>query len=764
ARQTVWYKWTAPSAGVVSLKFSDYEWYPPSLGVFTGTSVSTLTAVNLTSFSDTTRFTAVAGATYLIGVDEEDTTFTLNWRYLNRPANDNFASAQAVTGALGTVEGTTIDSTRETNEPGHGNMGVNSIWYKWTPATSGNAVFTAESNVPAYLGVYTGTTVAGLTPLVSPAASQIRFTATAGVTYRIAVASFENAVALNWRYSQAPANDNFASARILTGAAGAVDGTTYDATRQTGEPTHGDSESGSIWYKWTAPTTGFVGFESDRAPSIYTGTSLTALTPVNSTTVDEEIRFKATAAAVYYIAVIKDYQTDIRLGWRYLSRPLNDDFASAATISGAAGAIDGTTVDATRETGEPLHNGDNQSGTIWYKWTPATSGKVVLDSDANLSVYTGTALNALTKTTLETTWGDSRFTAAAGTVYLIALADGDNSTVLSWRYVTVPANDNFAAGVVLAGNNGTTSGTTIDATRETGEPGHGNTSFGSVWYKWAPTVSGTAVLRADAANVRVYTGSAANALTWVATGTNYGEVRFKATAATVYRIAVVSEQKTFNLRWRLFAPPANDNFAAAATLTGAPGSITGTTVGATRESGEPAHNNYYAGSVWYKWTPTTSGRLLFKVNTGTANTASIGVYTGTTVSGLQRVATPAYDAIRFAYTANTTYQIAVAASDKPFTLTWRVATPPLNDNFAAAQLLSGNSGSIAGTTLDATREAGEPLHDASSVYGSVWYKWSPAANGTFVIDGSGEGGIYTGSTVGALTEVPAIETETGIRV
>src|SRR2546423_452429 len=59
-------------------------------------------------------------------------------------------------------------------------------------------------------------------------------------------------------------------------------------------------------------------------------------------------------------------------------------------------------------------------------------------------------------------------------------------------------------------------------------------------------------------------------------------------------------------------PPANDNFAAATTLQGAAGTITGDSTGATREAGEPAHPASPRGrSVWFNWTAPASGNATF---------------------------------------------------------------------------------------------------------------------------------------------------------
>lgn len=119
------------------------------------------------------------------------------------PPNDNFASAQALPGCSGTVNGTTVGATKESGEPNHfpPNGGVHSVWYQWqAPVTTSVEFNTAGSPVDTVLAVYTGSTVGSLTLAASPSddvsgtdrTSKVTFTAVAGVTYRIAVDLFDN--------------------------------------------------------------------------------------------------------------------------------------------------------------------------------------------------------------------------------------------------------------------------------------------------------------------------------------------------------------------------------------------------------------------------------------------------------------------------------------------------------------------------------------------------------------------------------------------
>jgi hypothetical protein len=49
-----------------------------------------------------------------------------------------------------------------------------------------------------------------------------------------------------------------------------------------------------------------------------------------------------------------------------------------------------------------------------------------------------------------------------------------------------------------------------------------------------------------------------------------------------------------------------------------------------------------------------------------------------------------------------------------------LGVPPPNDDFADAQVVSGEMGSVPGTTVGATREAGELDHFAGDCGTSVW--------------------------------------------
>jgi hypothetical protein len=125
-------------------------------------------------------------------------------------------------------------------------------------------------------------------------------------------------------------------------------------------------------------------------------------------------------------------------------------------------------------------------------------------------------------------------------------------------------------------------------------------------------------------------------------------------------------------------PPAdNDNFAAARALVGCTGSITGSNLNATRETGESNHapnGNGGTHSVWYQWQAPGNGSVTF-TTAGSAYDTVLGVYTGNSIDGLTVIARnddipdvpgqahQVTSAVAFSALAGTVYRIAVDGYD-----------------------------------------------------------------------------------------------------
>lgn len=211
------------------------------------------------------------------------------------PVNDDFATATLITGLPASVSGNNAGATKEVGEPDHGpgGSGGRSVWWTWTAPASEAFEITACGIGPIYIGVYRGDRVDalvqpdGLSRLGSYVCDQATFDATAGEVYRIAIDSpSEGDVTLGFRGP--PANDDFADAEAITGFPAAVIGDSTLATTEPGEPNHARRGfPGSVWWKWTAPSSGAVLITtchsaSENALAVYTGNGIDALRRIAS--------------------------------------------------------------------------------------------------------------------------------------------------------------------------------------------------------------------------------------------------------------------------------------------------------------------------------------------------------------------------------------------------------------------------------------------------------------------------------------------------
>ncbi len=254
-----------------------------------------------------------------------------------------------------------------------------------------------------------------------------------------------------------------------------------------------------------------------------------------------------------------------------------------------------------------------------------------------------------------------------------------------------PANDDFAAAVELSGDSPAALGSTDEASAEPGEPNHGGDSAGtSVWYRWTPARSGLVRVGCQSGFetiVAVYRGASVAALSEV--GTDPGTTPcattgliFRAHAGAAYRIAVDATVGGGGGSFLVeleneSSAPVNDDFAARTPMRdlGGNATVTGTTEGAGREAGEPAHAGSPTGSsVWFTWTAARSGPTRVYPCHGSYHPV-IEVYSGSAVDGLTPLSAPgevgpvglcalgAGGGVNFPAVAGQTYAIAVDGVD-----------------------------------------------------------------------------------------------------
>jgi hypothetical protein len=209
----VWYSWTAPDTNPVT--FNLYHLNSPSftntLGVYTGSTLATLVSQGADSYETSVESVTVTpssgGDVFQVRVASDagsEGTFQLEWGdACSAPGNDNFASATVLgTGSSGSSTAqNTNKATLETDELGifGDTSDATSVWYSWTPASSGPIDFRVDltSLNDSTLGVYTGTSAAStdLTEITTNDdyngfASQVHFDAVASTTYMIRVAGY----------------------------------------------------------------------------------------------------------------------------------------------------------------------------------------------------------------------------------------------------------------------------------------------------------------------------------------------------------------------------------------------------------------------------------------------------------------------------------------------------------------------------------------------------------------------------------------------
>jgi subtilisin family serine protease len=318
--------------------------------------------------------------------------------------------------------------------------------------------------------------------------------------------------------------------------------------------------------------------------------------------------------------------------------PPNDYFTNASKIVAAGGLVTGRNKFATREPGELFHAGTDGTRSLWWNWSPAATGPVLLDTagstfDTVMGVYVGNNVSSLTEIAsvndVETPSGTRLqgfliFNATNGVTYRIAVAGFDATEFGSIRlrvepngvpdtnaplvFITSPVS-----GSVIQTNQIVVSGVASDPT---------------------PNASGISEVQLLVNN---------DSLAITATGTTNWS------AIILLNLGVNTlEARAFDFSGNLssadvitvtyMAPPlTNDHFVNATALRGDSGSSAVNTAAATKEFGEPIHANNLGGkSVWWKFTAPADGVLFLSTSNSTFDTL-MGVYTGSNVTNLTTV-------------------------------------------------------------------------------------------------------------------------------
>ena len=202
-----------------------------------------------------------------------------------------------------------------------------------------------------------------------------------------------------------------------------------------------------------------------------------------------------------------------------------------------------------------------------------------------------------------------------------------------------------------------------------------------------------------------------------------------------------------------------------------PATANGTTAGATKEGGEPAHGSGGPfSSLWFRIDADRTGIVTLST-VGSAFDTVLAVYKGYELGKLTKVAANNDSGVgirtsllRFSMVAGTTYFIAIdgnAGAKGAYVLTATgssLSQAPANDmaDFPTS-LGNGVSFTQSGLILGATAQGGEPALAGLPATQSVWFTYRAPANGRLVVDTVGSDfnsvlGVYSG-TVGVFSSL-----------
>lgn len=362
---------------------------------------------------------------------------------------------------------------------------------------------------------------------------------------------------------------------------------------------------------------------------------------------------------------------------------MSDAFAARTVLTDASGSRLGKNSGATRETGEPFHDGKPGRTSVWIGWRAPATGLVTFSTlgsvfDTLLAAYTGTAVNSLTEVASDDDQGSFytsaiSFNAIQGVEYAIAV-DGrggaSGEIALTWTFSATPDSlprivTQPLSQIAIAGQTVTLKADVTGPVGMTfqwfvnGAPVNSETQTALTLANVTTQQIGSYVLQVSFAG-RTITSDAA----LVQIASDPTNARNGVTALDKFLDA--STLDTGNPRAGLSSlrsPPwiGEQN----APARGFSGTQIFSTVGAQSELGEPLHcGNVGGASQWFAYQADADGTLA--MNTSGSNFAAvIAVYTGsgTDFETLVSVTCSLDGSVSFTATKNTIYYIAVDGRD-----------------------------------------------------------------------------------------------------
>jgi hypothetical protein len=257
-------------------------------------------------------------------------------------------------------------------------------------------------------------------------------------------------------HAQAPANDNFANAQVLSGYPLSVTNNNQNATTETGEPAATGYRT--LWYVWTAPSSGQATVTTEGSDSfglyltVWMGDSVVDVKSVVSVSPNTfpSVEFPVVAGTVYSICTgsynsgqYGNIQVNLNmnttssldtLNFIGTATTTNDNFASRIVTSTEFGSFIAYNGSATREALEPTPG----YATVWWDYHAPANGALDINNLGDgtwnfgkyISVWSGTAVQNLELLVpeVENAGGDCYIPVIQGNDYQVCVSSYSGST------------------------------------------------------------------------------------------------------------------------------------------------------------------------------------------------------------------------------------------------------------------------------------------------------------------------------------------------
>jgi hypothetical protein len=244
-----------------------------------------------------------------------------------------------------------------------------------------------------------------------------------------------------------PSNDDLGNATQISSLPFSDSVTIDEATTEAGEPQYCAYDPQTVWYAITPVADGTLRADPagtnffDSGINVYRqdGSGLGGLSFVGCSAYGNPVTFDVQAAKTYYIQAgkINGGSGTLQLSVQVVPPPVNDTFANATSVGSLPFSDSVDSASATTEAGEPSPSCFPATKTVWYSFTPATSGSYSVSSNVNLATYSGTSLASLSPLGCRN-YGLLTFHADVGTTYYFQEAGYGNGGVLQFSLQTTP--------------------------------------------------------------------------------------------------------------------------------------------------------------------------------------------------------------------------------------------------------------------------------------------------------------------------------------